>query len=1223
MFAPVARIEVIRLFLAYAAHKNFTVFQMDVKTAFLNGILKEEVYVGQPPGFVNTQYPYHVYALDKALYVPTPMVEQAKLKLDLIGQPVDHTDYRNMVGSLMYVTLSRPDIMFPTCMCARYQANPNEHHVSAVKRIFRYLKRTINLRLWYPKDYGFDLTAYSDADHVGCYLNRKSTSGSVQFLGDKLMCWSSKKQNCVSISTAESEYVVVSGCCAQVLWMRTQLTDYGFFYDKVLIYYDSKSAIAISYNPVQHTRTKNICVRCQSLLSQLQIHGVGVSTEDANQKFLRSLPSSWSQLSLIMRTKPGVDTLNFDDLYNNLRVFKSDVKGSTGSSSSSQNVAFVSSENTSSSNEVNTTYGGSTSPVHNSQKEGSSSYTDDLMYSFFADQSSGPQLDHEDHEQVDEFDLEEMDLKWQVFMISTRLKKFYKKTRRKLPFDAKEPVGFDKSKTGHAKDETGDYALMFYNSSNSGSNTKMSAKDKSGLGYGSQIHDGVLSYENEIFASVVNRNYMPPKFDFRIDETNLPMVQNSLQLGNLMLKPVILILVTLITLESVPKPVANEPKAVSKPKVWFDAPIIEEYESDSDDEHVTIPSKEQEKPTFAFVNTVEHIKNPRQTVKEQHTCSQNPKPNNRNWDDLVSKRIGLGYGFTKKACFVCGSFSHLNRDCDFHEKRMAKQIELNKKRDNPHQTLKRKGIVDSGCSRHMTGNKAYLVDYQDFNGGPVGFGGIKREYNNARTPQQNGVAERNNMNLSKFGEKSDEGFLVGYSLSSKAFRPITAENKSNHTTGPKETNNSVGTQDDFDARNSNMEANHAQEYYVLPLWSSYTLTLKSSKVKNGDEKLNEDTDLKTNEELVDKDDQAFWRSLKGFKDKKKRQLMQDGIFTSASYDDEDAVADFINLEMIMNVNPIPTSRIHSIHPTTQYLRDPTSSVQTSSKVNKSSGAHAFVDAMQEKLLQFKIQNVWILVDLPFEKKAIGIKWVYRNKKDERGIVVRNKARLVAQGHRQEDEIDYDEVFALVARIEAKRIFLAFASYMGFKVYQMYMKSAFLYGKIDKEVYVSQPLGFIDPKFPNKVNKVVKALYGLHQGPRAWYATLSTFLVQSGYKRGIVDKTLFIKKDKNDIMLMSSMGELTFFLGLQVKQKEDGIFISQDKYVAEILKKFDFLSMKTANTPIETKKPLVKDKEAADVLGLSKNFTSLSCEEDLLCKKPTIVATLTTGAEYVAAASCCG
>ncbi|GJX09010.1 putative ribonuclease H-like domain-containing protein [Tanacetum coccineum] len=180
---------------------------------------------------------------------------------------------------------------------------------------------------------------------------------------------------------------------------------------------------------------------------------------------------------------------------------------------------------------------------------------------------------------------------------------------------------------------------------------------------------------------------------------------------------------------------------------------------------------------------------------------------------------------------------------------------------------------------------------------------------------------------------------------------------------------------------------------------------------------------------------------------------------------------------------------------------------------------SWVQAMQEELLQFKLQQVWVLVDLPHGMKVIGTKWVYRNKRDERGVVVRNKARLVAQGYTQEEGIDYDEVFAPVARIEAIRLFLAFALFMGFIVYQMDVKSAFLYGTIDEEVYVSQPPGFVDLDHPNKVYKVVKALYGLHQAPRAWYATLSTFLEKHGYKRGTIDKTLFIRRNKKDIMLV--------------------------------------------------------------------------------------------------------
>ncbi|GJY05316.1 putative ribonuclease H-like domain-containing protein [Tanacetum coccineum] len=208
---------------------------------------------------------------------------------------------------------------------------------------------------------------------------------------------------------------------------------------------------------------------------------------------------------------------------------------------------------------------------------------------------------------------------------------------------------------------------------------------------------------------------------------------------------------------------------------------------------------------------------------------------------------------------------------------------------------------------------------------------------------------------------------------------------------------------------------------------------------------------------------------------------------------------------------------------------------------------SWIEAIQEELLQFKLQEVWTLVDLPNSKRPIGTKWVYRNKKDERGIVIKNKSRLVAQGYTQEEGIDYDEVSAPVSRIEAIRLFLAYASFKDFVMYQMDVKSAFLYGKIEEEVYVCQPPGFDDLDFPDR-------------------------------------KLLCIEFEKmmHKKFQMSSMGELTFFLGLQVKQKEDGIFISQDKYVTEILKKFGFTDVKTASTPMETQKPLLKDEDGKEV-----------------------------------------
>ncbi|GJX28102.1 ribonuclease H-like domain-containing protein [Tanacetum coccineum] len=389
-------------------------------------------------------------------------------------------------------------------------------------------------------------------------------------------------------------------------------------------------------------------------------------------------------------------------------------------------------------------------------------------------------------------------------------------------------------------------------------------------------------------------------------------------------------------------------------------------------------------------------------------------------------------------------------------------------------------------------------------------------------------------------------------------------------------------------------------------------------------------------------------------------LPKDGIFDGNSFDDENKDSeeeidlDINNMDNTIDVSSSSTLRIHKNHPQSQIIGPTASGVKTRKQLQGTPAPHqallsfickqnrtnhkdqqtclfacflsqeepkkitqalqdeSWVEAMQEELLQFKLQNVWVLCDLPDGKRVIGTKWVFRNKRDERGTIIKNKARLVAQGYRQEEGVDYDEVFAPVARIEAIRLFLAFASFMGFSVYQMDVKSAFLYGNITEEVYVNQPPGFVDPHHPNKVYKVIKALYGLHQAPRAWYERLSTFLLKHGYRRGAIDKTLFIKRDRKDIMLvqvyvddiifgstktsmvkefeelmqkeftMSSLGELTFFLGLQVKQSTAGIFISQDKYVKDILNKFDFRTIKPATTPIEAHKALGKDEEGEDV-----------------------------------------
>ncbi|GJW94521.1 retrovirus-related pol polyprotein from transposon TNT 1-94 [Tanacetum coccineum] len=230
---------------------------------------------GIPRGIFINQAKYALetlkkYGMDLSDPVDTPMVDRLKLDEDLMGIPVDQTRFRGMVGSLMYLTASRPDLVFAVCMCARYQAKPTKKHLEAIKRIFRYLKGTINMGLWYPKDNAMSLTAYADADHAGCQDSRRSTSGSAQFLGDRLVSWSSKKQRSTAISTTEAEYIAMSGCCAQILWMRSQLKDYGFLFNKIPLYCDNKSAIALSCNNVQHSRSKHIDIRHHFIREQVE-----------------------------------------------------------------------------------------------------------------------------------------------------------------------------------------------------------------------------------------------------------------------------------------------------------------------------------------------------------------------------------------------------------------------------------------------------------------------------------------------------------------------------------------------------------------------------------------------------------------------------------------------------------------------------------------------------------------------------------------------------------------------------------------------------------------------------------------------------------------------------------------------------------------------------------------------------------------------------------------
>ncbi|GJR67504.1 putative ribonuclease H-like domain-containing protein [Tanacetum coccineum] len=1319
--------------------------------------------------------------------------------------------------------------------------------------------------------------------------------------------------------------------------------------------------------------------KIQKYILKQQFEGFSVSNSEELHKGYDMFQSLRSQLE-IHDAGPVVDSLSFDDLYNNLRVFESDVKETIDGevlidqSRQQENYALMACSSS-----------GSDTEVTSCSKECKESY------------AKLKKLYDEQREQLGDASIEIQAYTQALKKVEAQLvahqqsQLWYEEKIRfmKIDLDDKTDVlTYHKKLLVEAEKEKKELKAKVEKWHNSFKNlnillnSQISARDKAGLGYGDQMNKGVLSYENEVFQSMfVNRTsdiedshvndryaeamhavpppmtgiYIPSGPDKEIDDSQFTY-------GPKQSKPsesdarssdfnTCESNCSEETYESMPEPVVNEPKVVSQPKVWSDAPIIEEYESDSEDEHVSLPIKEQKTPS-------------------------------------------LGYGFTKKACFVCGSFSRLIRDCDFHEKMMAKQAELNNmmskgsgqreirpvwnnvqrvnhqnqfvpkavltrtgkiqvnttrtsgtntvntarhnfnrqavptnaarkvntvkpivnnarpkagfhktlspfrkpfnrtttlrtnfsyqkvntaevnavsavggkretavkpsagcnwrhKRhywnkvskynggsssrncDYPQRALQNKGIVDSGCSRHMTGNKAYLAEYQDFNGGPVAFGGskgyitgkgkiktgkldfedvcfvkelqhfnlfsvsqmcdkknkvlftdttaltgvrlvlsltkdetsgilkdfirqiknqlnlkvksirsdngtefknrdfiefggskgIKRAYSNARTPQQNGVAERKNRtlieaaitmladsflpntfwaevvstacyvlnrvlvtkpqnktpyelitgkipiisyirpfgchvtilntidHLGKFDGKSDEGFLVG------------SENQANKHAGPQEANHNAGTEDNIDAGDSEIEAESAQDYFVLPIWSSYTSTVKSSKANNVGEEPTTHPDFKP----VDKEDQVFLDELerlkrqehdannvvealrKEFAQETKDLLLQAGaakasstnivntastpvsivspygglsftdltntdqddleipslekiydnptasIFTNASYDDEGAVADFTNLETIVIASPIPTSRINSIHPSTQILRDLKSAVQTRSKVTKSSGAHAF-----------------ILVDLPYGKKAIGTKWVYRNKKDERGVVVRNKARLVAQGHRQEEGYDYVEFLLYGQDLKPLGSF-RLASYMGIIDGIQSSESSLWFTPSSQ----SLDLGVIDLRHYDK-SRLDESIWesspsylGLQvkTGERRWYL----------YK-SMIGSLMYLTASRPDIMFA-----VCACSRFQVNPKTS--HLSAVKRIFRYLKgkpKLGLWYPRVSSFDLEA----YSDSDYARA-NLDRKSTTRGCQflgRRLIswqCKKQTIVATSTTEAEYVAAANCCG
>nr|GEW40723.1 hypothetical protein [Tanacetum cinerariifolium] len=958
-----------------------------------------------------------------------------------------------------------------------------------------------------------------------------------------------------------------------------------------------------------------------------------------------------------------------------------------------------------------------------------------VIYSFFANQSTSTQLDNKDLKQIEVDDIKEMDLRWQMAMLTMRARRFLQKTGQNLGANGPTSMGFDMSKVEcyncHRKRH---FARECRSSRDSRRNDAAEPQRRTVPVEASTSNalvsqcDGVGSYDWSFQAEEEPANYALMAFSSSKSDESWPLsslydrfqpsdgyhVVPPPYTGTFMPPKPDLHVVTSIPVDTLklasPKP--TSPSKRKNRKACFVCKSLDHLIKDCNYHakkmvHPTVrnhahrgnhkqyasmthqtpqksmvpaPVVTQSKPiSITAVRPVSAVVPKFKVTRPRHATPiviKNNSPIRRHITrSLYPKVSNSPPRVTTVKAPVVNAAQGMQGKWEWRPKCPTLD------HGNPQHALKDKGVIDSGCSRHMTGNMSYLSDFEELNGGYVAFGGItddyssftwvfflatkdetspilktfitglenqlslkvkvirsdngtkfknndlnqfcrmkgiKNEFSVPRTPQQNGIAERKNKtlieaartmltdsllpipfcigfmrpfgcpvtilntldSLGKFDGKVDEGFLVGYSVSSKVFRVFNSrtqivqetlhvnflENKPNVpgsgptwlfdidsltktmnyqpvTTG-NQTNPSAGFQDKFDAEKAREEID--QQYVLFSVWSfGFTnpqnndedATFNGKEPKFDEKKPESEVNVSPSSSAQSrKQDDKTRKEAKGkiptvgkispnstntfsavgssnaaaspthgkssFIDAS--QLYDDpdmpeleDITYSDDEDDVGAEADFNNLETSIIVSPIPTSRVYKDHHVTQIIGDLSSTTQTKSmtKVVKDQGrlsqmfnddfhtckfacflsqeepkrVHqalkdpSWIKAIQEELLQFKM-----------------------NKKDERCIMVRNKARLVAQGHTQEERIDYEEFFAPVARIEAIRLFLAYASFMGFLVYQMDVKSAFLYGTIEEEVYVCQPPGFEDPDHPDKVYKVVNALYGLHQAPQAFW-----------------------------------------------------------------------------------------------------------------------------------------
>nr|GEU69268.1 hypothetical protein [Tanacetum cinerariifolium] len=1345
-FAPVARMEAIKIFLAFATYINFTVFQMDVKSDFLNGKLKEELYVKQPPGFKSSKFSDYVCELDKALYGLKQahrawnysLTKQVNLIQQLfayciLGGTKDES-FRSSPTILGNASFSKdPSKVTPIELTAFMVAiNNNEKSVKPLPfSIKKKKKKSQTVTSTLPQE--------SFVTHTPCRRELSQGLEASKSLPQKRKKPKSKKPHTeTKVTPPPSQQRVLSN--------PTQVTEtLKAIQDAV----KEDPAVAPTTAKQKLSRKNELKARGTLLMALPDKHQLKFNIHKDAKSLMEAIKKRFGGNK---ETKKVQKTL----LKQHLKIYEAEVKSSSSTSLTTQNIAFISSQNTDSTNESVsdvTSISVASTKVLVYALSNMDNLSDVVIYSFFASQSNSPQLDNDDLKQIDADDLEEVDLKWQMTMLTMRARRFLQRTGRNLGANGTTSIGFDMSKVEcynchrrgnfarecrspkdtrnketqrknilvetstsnalvsqcdgvdnalvklrkkfeKAEQERDKLKLKLENFQTSSKNLSQllasQITDKTGLGYDNQVFNSIVFDCDEVISSESDGNPQHALKDKGVIDSGCSRQMT----GNISyLSDFEEINGGYVAFGGNPK----GGKIIGKGKIrtgkldFDDVYFVKELKFNL----FSVSQMCDKKNNVLFIETECIVLSPDfKLPDENHVLLRVPRENNM-------------YNFNLKKIIPSGDLTCLFKKVTLDESNLWHRrlghinfkIMNNLVKGNLVRGLPSKVFENNHTCVACKKGKQHRASYKTKHF--CRMKGIKREFSVARTPQQNGIAERKNKTLieaartmltdsllpipfwakavntacyvqnwalvtkphnktpyelllgrtpiigfmrpfgcpvtilntldplGKFDGKADEGFLVGYSVSSKAFRVFNSrtrivqetlyinflENQPNVVeSGPtwlfdidtltqsmnyqpviakNQPNSSAGIQEHFDAGKAG-EGN-VQQYVLFPLWSTgskdpqntdadatcevnepepevYVSPSSSAKTKKHDDKTKReakgksliDTPVTAVEPNSTNSTNTF--SVAGpsnnavssnfelgrkysyvdpsqYPDDPDMLALEDNNYSDEE-EDVGAEADFSNLETNITVSPILITRVHKNHHVTQIIGDLSSAPQTRTmtrmvkeqgrptqinnddfhtfmfacflsqeepkRVHQALKDPSWIDVIQEKLLQFKCK--------------------------------RNKDRLVVQGHTQEEGIDYEEVFAPVARIEAIRLFLAYASFMGFTIYQMDVKSAFLNGTIKEEVYV-------DDIIFGSTNK---------------------------------DLCKVFKKLMKDKFQMSSMGKLTFFLRLQVKQKQDGIFISQDKYVAKILRKFGLIDGKSASTPIDTKKPLLKDPDGKDV-----------------------------------------